>query len=108
MGISTKEKNEIFEILIAYPDCVDWNCIGRNEPSPQAYSDAASFMAKGSAEHEEMKNALLRAFPTAKEIRYYRQLKLLALMFDTDEKGVNALGFLRMYISIKEGMKEEE
>jgi hypothetical protein len=102
MGIKLKDQIEIFNIITTQPECVDWHCIGRHEPSPEAYLEAASFMSKGSDEHEVMKNALLKVFPTAKDVRYYRQLKLLALIFDTDD----VLNWLKLSVRVKEGMRE--
>lgn len=104
MAISKQEQKDIFNIIIIYPGYILWHSIGRDEPSPDAYADAVHFMEKGSSEHEKMKTALLSVFTTAKKIRYYRQLKLLALMFDTDANGVSSLNLLRLSVAVKEGM----
>lgn len=86
MSISVTDQNDIFTIITQNPQIINWLSIGRLEPSADAICDAAHYMEKGSTEHEEMKNALLcvlENLTNAKEIRYYRQLKLLAIMFDT-------------------------
>lgn len=86
MSISVTDQNDIFTIITQNPQIINWLSIGRLEPSADAICDAAHYMEKGSTEHEEMKNALLSVLENltnAKEIRYYRQLKLLAIMFDT-------------------------
>lgn len=85
MSICEKRQDEIFEIIIHCPHIINWLSIGRLEPSADAICDAAHYMEKGSIEHTEMKEALKSVFEkltNAKEIRYYRQLKLLAIMFD--------------------------
>lgn len=102
MKINLNEKMEIFNIVTTHPECIDWHCIGRYEPSPEAYLEAASFMPKGSDEQAVMKKALLKVFHPAKEVRYYRQLKLLALIFDTD----GVLNWLKLSVRVKEGMRE--
>ena len=86
MSISVAEQIEIFKIIIQYPEIINWLSIGRHEPSADAICDAAHFMEKGFIRCKQMEKALLDVFQNltgAKKIRYYRQLKLLAIMFDT-------------------------
>lgn len=102
MSISIKEQDEIFDIITQNPQIINWLSIGRLEPSADAVCDAVHFMEKRSKEHEEMKKALLCVFTkltNAKEIRYYRQLKLLAIMFDLDGNNNSRLNMLNSEIN---------
>ena len=83
MSISVADQIEIFKIIIQYPEIINWLSIGRHEPSADAVCDAVHFMVKDSIEREQMEKALLKVFNKAKKVRYYRQLKLLSIMFDT-------------------------
>ena len=94
MSISEKEQEEIFKIIIQHPKIINWLSIGRLEPSADAVCDAVHFMIKDSIEREQMEKALLKVFNKAKKVRYYRQLKLLAIMYDVDKNGHSRLSIL--------------
>ena len=94
MSISEKEQEEIFKIIIQYPKIINWLSIGRLEPSADAVCDAVHFMVKDSIEREQMEKALLKVFNKAKKVRYYRQLKLLAIMYDVDKNSNSRLSIL--------------
>ena len=99
MAITIQEQNAIFDIIITYPNIINWLSIGRLEPSADAICDAAHFMVKDSMEREQMEKALLTVFKNAKKVRYYRQLKLLAIMFDVDKNGNSRLCMLNNEIN---------
>ena len=81
MSISVADQNAIFTIITQNPQIINWLSVGRLEPSADAVCDAAHYMEHYQGTREKMKGALLKAFPNAKQIRYHRQLKYLAIMF---------------------------
>lgn len=95
MSISVADQNAIFTIITQNPQIINWLSVGRLKPSADAICDAAHYMEYYKGASKDMRDALLKAFPNAKQIRYHRQFKYLAIMFDT-YKGSSLLNTLTM------------
>lgn len=105
LGVTNQDRDDIFDLISKYPDCVEWEELRRLQPSPEAKADADLYMPISSAEHKKMQKSLLKTYTSAKKIQYDFQNRMLALMFDTDENGNNTLAKLKLEIEARKGIK---